>query len=121
MGYVISILIFIDCLLLIGVILVQNSKGGGLAAGLTSSNQFLGVRKTTDVLEKATWGFAVALLVLCLLSAVVSGTGSGTVEQAESELTNLPAATIPTTAPTPAPASDFNPVSAPAEQPQPSE
>lgn len=89
MGALISILIFIDCLLLIGVILIQNSKGGGLASGFSSSNQFLGVRKTTDVLEKATWGFAVALVVLCLLSAVVDSAGTGTSTQVqESELSN---------------------------------
>ena len=36
----------------------QNSKGGGLAAGFSSTNQIMGVRKTTDFLEKATWGLS---------------------------------------------------------------
>lgn len=65
----ISVLIFIVCLLLILIVLVQNSKGGGLAANFSSSNQVMGVRKTTDFLEKATWTLAGALLVLCVLAA----------------------------------------------------
>ena len=56
-------------------VLVQNSKGGGLAAGFASSAQVMGVRKTSDFLEKLTWGLASALLILCLVSnfAIPSG------------------------------------------------
>lgn len=57
------ILIVIVSLLLTLLVLVQNSKGGGLAAGFTSSNQIMGVRKTTDFLEKATWTLVIALVV----------------------------------------------------------
>ncbi len=70
------ILVVIVCLLLMGVVLVQNSKGGGLSADFSSSNQYMGVRKTSDFLEKATWGMAIALFVLCLLTTAVS-TNSG--------------------------------------------
>jgi preprotein translocase subunit SecG len=62
----ITVLLIIVCLLLALVVLVQNSKGGGLAAGFSSSNQVMGVRRTTDLLEKLTWGFAVALMVLSI-------------------------------------------------------
>lgn len=62
----ISILILICSVLLVLIVLVQNSKGGGLASGFSSSNQVLGVRKTTDFLEKATWTLAAALLVFCI-------------------------------------------------------
>ena len=58
----ISILILIASILLILIVLIQNSKGGGLASGFSSSNQIMGVRKTTDFLEKATWTLAVSLL-----------------------------------------------------------
>lgn len=68
MGTVISILIIIVCVLLILVVLVQNSKGGGLASSFASSNQVMGVRKTADFLEKATWTLAIALLALSLIS-----------------------------------------------------
>ncbi|MFN4121708.1 MAG: preprotein translocase subunit SecG [Flavobacteriales bacterium] len=63
---ILSILIILAAILLILVVLVQNSKGGGLAANFASSNQVLGVRKTTDFLEKATWSLAVAMVVLAL-------------------------------------------------------
>jgi preprotein translocase subunit SecG len=67
----VSILIMIICVLLTLVVLVQNSKGGGLASNFSSSNQFMGVRKTADFLEKATWTLAVALIALCLMSIFV--------------------------------------------------
>ena len=62
----ISVLIFIICLLLVLIVLVQNSKGGGLASSFSSSNQIMGVRKTTDFLEKATWTLASIMMVLCV-------------------------------------------------------
>lgn len=61
-----SILIVIVCVLLAFVVLVQNSKGGGLASNFSSSNQYMGVRKTADFLEKATWTLAILLLVFSL-------------------------------------------------------
>ena len=67
----VSILIFIVCALLILIVLVQNSKGGGLSSTFASSNQIMGVRKTTDFLEKATWTLAGAMLVLCIVAAMV--------------------------------------------------
>lgn len=66
----ISVLIVIVCILLILIVLVQNSKGGGLASSFASSNQIMGVRKTTDFLEKATWTLAGAMLVLCIIAAL---------------------------------------------------
>lgn len=63
----ISILILISAILLILIVLIQNSKGGGLASGFSSSNQIMGVRKTTDFLEKATWTLAGALVVLSII------------------------------------------------------
>lgn len=63
----ISILILIAALLLILIVLIQNSKGGGLASGFSSSNQIMGVRKTTDFLEKATWGLAGTVIVLSIV------------------------------------------------------
>jgi preprotein translocase subunit SecG len=62
----VSVLIIIACFLQIMIVLVQNSKGGGLAAGFTGTGQTMGVRKTADFLEKATWTLAIAILVLSL-------------------------------------------------------
>ena len=63
----ITVLLFIICILLVLIVLVQNSKGGGLASNFQASNQIMGVRKTTDFLEKATWGLAAALLFLSVV------------------------------------------------------
>ena len=52
------------------IVLVQNSKGGGLSANFQSSNQFMGVRKTTDFLEKSTWTMAVALMALSIIGSL---------------------------------------------------
>ena len=62
----IIIVILIVCLLLVGVVMVQNSKGGGLASDFSSSNQIIGVQRTGDFLEKATWYLTIALMVLTL-------------------------------------------------------
>ncbi len=67
----ISVLILITCVLLVMIVLVQNAKGGGLASNFSASNQVMGVRKTTDFLEKATWTLAIILLMLTLSSTFV--------------------------------------------------
>jgi preprotein translocase subunit SecG len=69
MGTFISVLIVIVCILLCIVVLIQNSKGGGLSSSFASSNQVMGVKKTGDFLEKATWTLAVSLLALSIFSA----------------------------------------------------
>lgn len=63
------ILAIIACILLILIVLVQNPKGGGLASNFSSQNQYMGVRKTADILEKATWGLAIAIVVISFLAA----------------------------------------------------
>jgi preprotein translocase subunit SecG len=69
-GLITGIILFV-CILLILIVLVQNPKGGGLASSFSSSNQFMGVKRTADFIEKATWGFAAALLVLSILATIV--------------------------------------------------
>ncbi len=103
MLYFIFILIFIDCLLLTAVVLVQESKGGGLASGFSSANQVMGVKKTADFLERATWTLAIVLMGLCLAAAAIQGPAggnvigidegdSGVIEQIENDPTQLPQA-----------------------------
>lgn len=67
---IVIVLIFIVCVLLILIVLVQNSKGGGLASNFASSGQIMGVRRTTDFLEKATWTLAGALLFFSLVASM---------------------------------------------------
>ncbi|MDR2920209.1 MAG: preprotein translocase subunit SecG [Tannerella sp.] len=76
-----SILILIASIFLILIVLIQNSKGGGLASSFSSSNQVMGVRKTTDFLEKATWGLAGTVVVLCILITVFIPRGETHVQQ----------------------------------------
>lgn len=64
-----SILIVIACVLLIGVVLIQKSKGGGLASDYSSGNQFLGYRKTTDFVEKATWSLAIFICIISIFAS----------------------------------------------------
>ena len=63
------LLIVIASVLMCLIVLVQNSKGGGLASGFASSNQIMGVRKTTDFLEKATWTLAIVMAVVSIVAA----------------------------------------------------
>lgn len=82
----ISVLILITCVLLALVVLVQNSKGGGLASNFSSSNQYMGVRKTADFLEKMTWTLAVVLMTLSLVSIFAIPRGTATKTAADTEL-----------------------------------
>ena len=70
MFIVFTVLIIVTCVFTILIVLVQNSKGGGLASNFSSSNQYMGVRKTSDFLEKATWGLGTALIILSLLAGI---------------------------------------------------
>lgn len=70
--YIFLGLIIFVAFLLVVVIMVQNPKGGGLSSsfGGGGTQQLGGVQKTTDFLDKATWGLATLLLVLILLSNI---------------------------------------------------
>ncbi len=83
---IVSVLILITCILLMLVVLVQNSKGGGLASNFAGNNQYLGVRKTADFLEKSTWTLAVILLVLSLFSIFVIPRSSSNSDIIDTEL-----------------------------------
>lgn len=68
-----TILIALNCLLLMAVVLIQNPKGGGIDStfGGGGANQMLGAAKSTDFIEKLTWGLAIALFVLCIITAIL--------------------------------------------------
>lgn len=63
------LLIVLASVLMCLIVLIQNSKGGGLASGFASSNQIMGVRKTADFLEKATWTIAAVMVICSILAA----------------------------------------------------
>ena len=79
----ITILIVIAAILLTLLVLVQNSKGGGLAAGFSSGNQVMGAPKTADFLEKATWTL-IALIVVFSIAAVGFSKGQESVADDQS-------------------------------------
>ena len=101
-----SILIVIASLLLVGVVLIQKSKGGGLASDYSSGNQLLGYRKTTDFIENATWTLAIFIVVLSICA-------SFTVKTPVNVSSIAPAAAAPSNA-APAPANSVP--AAPAQQ-----
>ncbi len=71
MTVIFLILIMIASIILGFIVLVQNPKGGGLSGNIAGfSNQFMGVKQTTDVLEKGTWLFAAIIGVLCIISTL---------------------------------------------------
>jgi preprotein translocase subunit SecG len=73
---ILSILLIIVCGLLILVVLMQNSKGGGISSQFSAANQIMGVRRGADVIEKATWTLAILLLVFSLLMTPKTGATS---------------------------------------------
>ena len=101
------ILILLACVVLTLIVLVQNPTGGGLAGNIAGfSNQFMGVKQTTDVLEKGTWIFAGVIAVLCLASTLFIS-GARNINRAEnlgSGVTNTQQ-TAPIQNPQPSPAS----------------
>ncbi|MFD2785467.1 preprotein translocase subunit SecG [Hymenobacter rubripertinctus] len=122
MYYALIGLILLVCLLLSLVVLAQNPKGGGISSqfGAGGATQMMGVKRTGDLLEKLTWGFAIGLMVLSLGSYVVGGPSQSgpvrSINQQKALETRMPAqpapgapAAAPATAPaapapTPAPA-----------------
>ena len=98
MGIFLSILIILTCTILILAVLVQNPKGGGLASGFTTGAQVMGVRRTADFLEKATWTLAVLLFVFSIATSSPAAhskggtdTGSATKDKASDLEKNAPA------------------------------
>lgn len=82
------ILIVIAAILMICIVLIQESKGGGLSSNFSSANQLAGVRKTTDFIEKATWGLAIAMVIFSVVSAYVAptaATSESVIEKAATE------------------------------------
>lgn len=91
---VLVILALVVAVFLIFIVLIQESKGGGLASSFASSNQIMGVRKTTDFVEKATWTLAGLLVVFSVATRFFIPQQ----EDIDSNVTNMtmPAPALPT-------------------------
>lgn len=95
------ILIILASVVLGLIVLIQNPKGGGLSGSFGGfSNQLMGVKQTTDVLEKGTWIFAGVVGALCLFSAFFIPTGAVSASQPnKSDNLTVPASSQPATTP----------------------
>jgi preprotein translocase subunit SecG len=93
------ILVILAAVILGLIVLIQNPKGGGLAGNIAGfSNQFMGVKQTTDILEKGTWLFAGIVGVLCLFSTFFMSSGSGSAVNRAGDAT-VPTSSQPATLP----------------------
>lgn len=102
MYIVVGLIIFV-CVLLVLAVLAQNSKGGGLSSQFTgtSTNQLMGVKRTSDLLEQITWGLAISLIILCLSTTLLLDTSSGgevpnSINVDRARRSALPSGTLPT-------------------------
>ncbi len=77
-----TILIAINCLLLMLVVLIQNPKGGGVDStfGGQGATQMFGAARSTDFIEKLTWGLAITLFILCIITALMVSNATGSVQ-----------------------------------------
>ena len=122
-----AVLIFIASILMVGVVLIQKSKGGGLAANASGYNEFAVVSKTTEFVEKATWALAIFICVLSIASAFVQAPTIverapqiKTLNQTETQAPDFGTQATQNAAPaqqSPAQAETQAPAEAPAEQP----
>ncbi len=111
------ILIILASIVLSLIVLVQNPKGGGLAGNIAGfSNQFMGVKQTTDVLEKGTWLFAGVIAILCMVSVMfISKRSASPAENNKAEGLTVP--TSKPTAPATPPGTTVMPGTVPATTP----
>jgi preprotein translocase subunit SecG len=115
----VSVLVIIACFLQILIVLVQNSKGGGLAANFTSAGQTMGIRKTADFLEKSTWTLAAAILILCVVAtATIPREATTARSRIENQIQNAVDPNAIPTLPTAVPTSTTTPPAQGQEKPQ---
>lgn len=112
MGGILTVVILIACIALILFVLVQNPKGGGLNAEFGSAVQLGGAKRATDILEKGTWGIAIAIGLFCL---ILAAGGNSVIESSAEGGIKTEAGAIETTTPETAPGA--NPLPEPVQQP----
>lgn len=116
MYYVLTGLIVFASILMVAIVLVQKSKGGGLAENFAKGNDFAGVKQTTDIVEIVTWGLMAFIAILSIVTSFVGGVEDVKAVQKSEIQTTAPALPVNpgvegANAETPAPA----PVEAPAQ------
>ncbi len=89
------ILAVIISILLIGIILIQKSKGGGLSSQFGSGNQVLGVRGTNSFLEKTTWTLAILIVIISVASAYAVRSKDGSSDQGRADASMVDTKQVP--------------------------
>ena len=108
-----GVLIIIASVILGLIVLIQNPKGGGLSGSLSGfGNQLMGVKQSTDILEKGTWFFAALVGLLCLASPAFIPRDGSSSSEADELLKNAP-----TSVPQQKPAVPANSTQMPGTQP----
>ena len=77
---VLTVLVLVASVLITLIVLLQNGKGGGLASNFVAGNQTFGVRQTTDILEKITWGLVAFIFVVSVVSTFTLNNGGKAVD-----------------------------------------
>ena len=96
---VLTILVLIASVLVTLIVLLQNGKGGGLASNFVAGNQTFGVRQTTDILEKITWGLVAFIFVVSIVTTFTLGNGRKAVDYTDKIEIETPAPEFPAAIP----------------------
>ena len=96
---VLTILVLIASVLITLIVLLQNGKGGGLASNFVAGNQTFGVRQTTDILEKITWGLVAFIFVFSIVTTFTLNNGGKAVDYTEKIEVEAPAPEFPSELP----------------------
>ena len=92
---VLTVLVLIASVLITLIVLLQNVKGGGLASNFVAGNQTFGVRQTTDILEKITWGLVAFIFVVSIISTFTLNNNAKGVDYTEKIEMETPAPEFP--------------------------
>ena len=92
---VLTILVLIASVLITLIVLLQNGKGGGLASNFVAGNQTFGVRQTTDILEKITWGLVAFIFVVSVVATFTMNNDERSIDLTEEIEVAAPAPEFP--------------------------
>ncbi|MBE6215830.1 MAG: preprotein translocase subunit SecG [Bacteroidales bacterium] len=96
---VLTILVLIASVLITLIVLLQNGKGGGLASNFVAGNQTFGVRQTTDILEKITWGLVAFIFVVSIVTSFALSNKAKEIDLTEKIEMEAPAPEFPAALP----------------------
>ena len=96
---ILTVLVLIASILITLVVLLQNGKGGGLASNFVAGNQTFGVRQTTDILEKITWGLVAFIFVVSIVTTFTMSNNAKEIDLTEKIEIEAPAPEFPAALP----------------------